>query len=56
MDRPDINNNNSLQVTAEEIFAELNQQIMALNFELTVNKIAVKKLQEELAKYVSLSE
>jgi hypothetical protein len=55
VDRPDINNN-SLQVTVEEILSELNQQISSLNFELTVSKIAVKKLQEELAKYVSLPE
>lgn len=54
MDRHDIKQDSSLNVTADEIFAELNQQIASLNFELTVNKIIVKKLQEELAKYTAI--
>lgn len=50
MDRHDINNENSLQVTVDEIIAELNKQIASLNFDLTVTKLAVQKLQNELAK------
>lgn len=43
----DINENG--QVTVDEIISELNRQIMNLNFELTVNKMAVQKLQSLLA-------
>lgn len=50
MDRHDLNNETSLQVTVDEIIEELNKQIAALNFDLTVARLAVKKLQNELAK------
>lgn len=46
MDRHDIN----YQVTVDEIIAELNRQISSLNFELTVNKLALQKLQNLVAK------
>lgn len=46
MDRHDLNH----QVTVDEIIAELNRQIMNLNFELTVNKMALQKLQNLIAK------
>lgn len=50
MDRYDLNNDTSLQVTVDEIIEELNKQIASLNFDLTVTRLAVKKLQNELAK------
>ena len=50
MDRYDLNKETSLQVTIDEIIAELNKQIASLNFDLTVTKLAVQKLQNELAK------
>lgn len=43
--------NETGQVTVDEIIAELNRQIMNLNFELTVNKMAVQKLQNLIASY-----
>lgn len=46
MDRHDLN----YQVTVDEIIAELNRQISSLNFELTVNKLALQKLQNLIAK------
>nr|DAT56971.1 MAG TPA: hypothetical protein [Caudoviricetes sp.] len=51
MDRNDlVPQEKELQVTYEEIIAELNAQITTLNFDLTVSKLAIKKLQEALIK------
>lgn len=51
MDRNDlVPQEKELQVTYEEIIAELNAQITTLNFDLTVSKLAIKKLQEALVK------
>ena len=50
MDRHDLENGSSLQVTVDEIIAELNKQISTLNFDLTVTRLALQKLQIELAK------
>lgn len=50
MDRPDLNKDSG-QVTVDEIIAELNRQISSLNFELTVNKLAVQKLQKIISYY-----
>jgi hypothetical protein len=49
MDRDALIEQQSYQVTVDEIIAELNKQISSLNFELTVNKIAIAKLQNQLA-------
>lgn len=49
MDRHDLDNS-SLQVTVDEIIAELNKQISTLNFDLMVTRLALQKLQIELAK------
>jgi hypothetical protein len=51
MDRYDLNKDTKMQVTVDEIINELNRQIMNLNFELTVNKMAVQKLQNLVAEY-----
>jgi hypothetical protein len=51
MDRYDLNKDSKTQVTVDEIIGELNRQIMNLNFELTVNKMAVQKLQNLVAEY-----
>lgn len=48
MDRTPLNQETNLQVTLEEIVAELNKQIASLNFELTVSKLVVQKLQNAL--------
>ena len=48
MDRTTVRQENNLQVTPEEIVAELNSQIASLNFELTVSKLASRKLQNAL--------
>lgn len=50
MDRYDLENKNSVQVTVDEIIAELNKQISTLNFDLTVARMALQKLQIEFAK------
>lgn len=49
MDRDVINSEQSYQVSVEEIVAELNKQISSLNFELTVSRLAMAKLQNQLA-------
>ncbi len=51
MDRHDLNKDSKTQVTVDEIIGDLNRQIMNLNFELTVNKLAVQKLQNLVAEY-----
>ena len=48
MDRTTINNENSLQVSLDEIVLELNKQIASLNFELTASRLAIQKLQNAL--------
>jgi hypothetical protein len=50
MDRSSLNKDSG-QVTVDEIIAELNRQISSLNFELTVNKLAVQKLQKIISTY-----
>jgi hypothetical protein len=50
MDRSSLNKDSG-QVTVDEIIAELNRQISSLNFELTVNKLAVQKLQKIILTY-----
>jgi len=50
MDRSSLNKDSG-QVTVDEIIAELNRQISSLNFELTVNKLAVQKLQKIISSY-----
>ena len=52
MDRDDLNKDANMQVTLEEIVNELNKQIANLNFELTVNKLALQKIQVAFADYV----
>ena len=47
MDRHDLDNDSSLKVTVDEIITELNKQIATLNFDLTVARLAVQKLQNE---------
>lgn len=53
MDRDAINVDQAYQVTVEEIIAELNKQIASLNFELTVSKLAITKMQNQLANMVA---
>lgn len=48
MDRTPVNQDNGFQVSLEEVITELNKQIASLNFELTVSKIAIQKLQNAL--------
>lgn len=48
MDRTSINQQQELQVSLEEIVAELNKQISSLNFELTASRLAIQKLQNAL--------
>jgi uncharacterized coiled-coil protein SlyX len=48
MDRTNINQQQELQVSLEEIVAELNKQISSLNFELTASRLAIQKLQNAL--------
>jgi uncharacterized coiled-coil protein SlyX len=48
MDRTHINQQQELQVSLEEIVAELNKQISSLNFELTASRLAIQKLQNAL--------
>lgn len=48
MDRAHINQQQELQVSLEEIVAELNKQIASLNFELTASRLAIQKLQNAL--------
>ena len=48
MDRTTVNNENSLQVSLDEIVLELNKQIASLNFELTASRLAIQKLQNAL--------
>jgi hypothetical protein len=55
MDRHDLENGSSLQVTVDEIIAELNKQISTLNFDLTVTRLALQKLQIEFAKQTQSS-
>jgi hypothetical protein len=50
MDRHDLEHDSSLQVTVDEIIAELNKQISTLNFDLTVTRLALQKLQNEFVK------
>jgi hypothetical protein len=49
MDRDAVTAEQSYQVTVDEIITELNKQISSLNFELTVSKLAIGKLQNQLA-------
>lgn len=48
MDRTSINQQQELQVSLEEIVAELNKQISSLNFELIASRLAIQKLQNAL--------
>lgn len=48
MDRTHIDQQKELQVSLEEIVAELNKQISSLNFELTASRLAIQKLQNAL--------
>ena len=50
MDRHDLEHDSSLQVTVDEIIAELNKQISTLNFDLMVTRLALQKLQNEFVK------
>jgi hypothetical protein len=49
-------NNNSGQVTADEIIQELNKQVGNLNCELIVARLAIKKLQDIIANSVAHKE
>jgi hypothetical protein len=51
MDRHDLEHDSSLQVTVDEIIAELNKQISTLNFDLIVTRLALQKLQNEFVKH-----
>jgi hypothetical protein len=55
MDRHDLEHDSSLQVTVDEIIAELNKQISTLNFDLMVTRLALQKLQIEFVKHTQPS-